>query len=313
MRLDPRLRAPASTACTAFEILNLSTHTSTLCPVLPVRDRPAPNPRSRVERVSAETCVACLATNPAALLGRTNKYQIRYADGVVDSDPELAAVLLSAARLQEIVPDAVLVGGSAAAFHAGHRRSFDHDHVLPDLAQRYGDVLEAVEASAGWVTSVRASSPPLTLLGSLDGIEAGLRQLRRTRPLEVEGVSLGDDRWLRVPTIEEMLRIKAYLVVQRNVVRDYLDAVALADRLGPEPAVRVLLGIGGYYADRSGDDDSVLTALVQRLSEPSPRDTRTTRQLAAYKGLSERWHSWDAVVAAAHDLADGVVDALEAR
>jgi hypothetical protein len=51
--------------------------------------------------------------------------------------PTLADVLESAARLQEVVPDAVLVGGSAAAWHASHRDSFDHDHVLPDLADRF--------------------------------------------------------------------------------------------------------------------------------------------------------------------------------
>jgi hypothetical protein len=34
--------------------------------------------------------------------------------------PELVRVLESAARLQEVVPDAVLVGGSAAALWANH-------------------------------------------------------------------------------------------------------------------------------------------------------------------------------------------------
>jgi hypothetical protein len=50
--------------------------------------------------------------------------------------PTLTAVLESAARLQEVVPDAVLVGESAAAWHAGHRASFDHDHVLHALTDR---------------------------------------------------------------------------------------------------------------------------------------------------------------------------------
>ena len=90
--------------------------------------------------------------------------------------------------------------------------------MLTDLVDRYAEVVEAVEASEGWVTSVRASSPPLTLLGSLDGVEAGLRQLRRRRPLEVEEVSVGE-RTLRVPTLPECLRVKAYLVVQRNATR----------------------------------------------------------------------------------------------
>lgn len=223
----------------------------------------------------------------------------------------LADVLASAAHLQEIVPDAVLVGGSAAALYAQHRESFDHDHVLVDLADRYAEVVAAVEATDGWVTSVRASSPPLTLLGELDGIEAGLRQLRRIRPLEVEQVDI-DGRPLRVPSLSEMLRIKAYLVVQRNQVRDYLDTVALAGRVGAL-AIDVLSAIDDYYADRSAGDDSVLTALVQRLSEPSPRDSRVTSQLASYKGLDPRWHDWRDVVTACHDLADGMVESLEAQ
>ncbi|NYF98021.1 hypothetical protein [Janibacter cremeus] len=222
----------------------------------------------------------------------------------------LARVLESAARLQQIVPDAVLVGGSAAAFYAGHRQSFDHDHVVADLAARYADVVEAVEATQGWATSVRASSPPLTLLGSLDGVEAGLRQLRRTRPLEIEVVDVGGHE-LRVPTLGECLRIKAYLVVQRNQVRDYLDVVALVDRLGLTEAVSTVCGIDAYYADRSGEDDSVRTVLVQRLSEPDPRDARVTLQLASYKGLVERWQDWSAVVEACQALADAVVERLE--
>ncbi|MGB4810138.1 MAG: hypothetical protein WBP39_11640, partial [Candidatus Phosphoribacter baldrii] len=192
-------------------------------------------------------------------------------------------VLASAARLQEIVPGAVLVGDAAAAMYARHRESLDHDHVLADLVERYAEVVEAVEATDGWVTSVRASSPPLTLLGSLDGVEAGLRQLRRTRAVEVEEVRVGT-RVLRVPTLPECLRIKAFLVVQRNQVRDYLDTVALADRLGLPHSAAVLADLDSYYSDRSDGPDAVVTAVVQRLSEPNPRDSRVTSQLTAYKG-----------------------------
>lgn len=221
----------------------------------------------------------------------------------------LADVLASAARLQEVVPDAVLVGGAAAAYYAQHRESFDHDHVLSDLAVRYADILEAVEASGGWVTSVRASSPPLTLMGSLDGIEAGLRQLRRTRPLETEQVVVEGHR-LTVPTLPECLRVKAFLVVQRNQVRDYLDVVALAERMGEAAAIDVLLHVDEYYQDRSSGVDSVLTALVQRLAEPNPRDSRVTTQLASYKGLVPRWHDWGAVTSACAKLAQGLLRAV---
>jgi hypothetical protein len=227
------------------------------------------------------------------------------------SEPTLSAVLRSAAQLQRIVPDAVLVGGAAAALWADHRDSFDHDHVLADLADRYLEVLEAVEATDGWVTNVRASSPPLTILGRLGGIEAGLRQLRRTRPLEVQEVRLDDEHAVVVPTIAEMLRVKAYLVVLRNQVRDYLDVVALADRCGQEQALSVLARIDDYYVDRSAQPDSVLTALVQRLSEPDPRDSVVTAQLSAYRRLDPRWHRWTDVVAACQALADGLLLAVE--
>lgn len=215
----------------------------------------------------------------------------------------LQRVLASAARLQQVVPDAVLVGDSAAALHAGHRDSFDHDHVLSDLVERYEAVLDAVEATEGWATSVRASKPPFTIMGSLGGVEAGLRQLRRTRPLETFELDLGDGGTVVAPTAAEALRVKAYLVVQRDVVRDYLDVVALADHLGIDQATAVLEAIDEYYADRSAQEGSVLTSLVAALADPAPRDPDVIAELPRYKGLDERWHDWDDVVAACQELA----------
>lgn len=217
--------------------------------------------------------------------------------------PTLAHVLASAARLQEVVPDAVLVGGSAAALHAGHRDSFDHDHVLPDLVDRYEVVLEAVEATEGWATSVRASKPPFTIMGRLDGVEAGLRQMRRTRPLETYEVAVGEGMSVVAPTPAEALRVKAFLVVQRNVVRDFLDVVALSDHLGHDAAVEILSGIDEYYDDRSGEPGSVLTSLVIALADPTPRDTDVIDELPRYKGLDERYHRWAAVVEVCQTLA----------
>ena len=215
----------------------------------------------------------------------------------------LQEVLKSAARLQQLVPDAVLVGGSAAALHAGHRESFDHDHVLVDLDQRDAQVLEAVEASEGWATSVRASRPPLTIMGSLDGVQAGLRNLRRTRPLETVSIDVAPGTSVIVPTLEEMLRVKAYLVVQRNVVRDYLDVVAIADHMGIARAGEVLRGIDDYYDDLSQEPGSVRTSLALALVQPSPRDVDVIPELPRYRGLDPRWHEWSSVVAACATLA----------
>ena len=220
-----------------------------------------------------------------------------------DLSPTLREVLLSAARLQEAVPDAVLVGDSAAALHAGHRDSFDHDHVVADLADRYEAVLEAVEATEGWATSVRASKPPMTIMGRLGGIEAGLRQMRRSRPLETFELEVAPGRRVVAPTAAEALRVKAYLVVQRNQVRDYLDVVALAEHLGIDEAVAVLGEIDEYYVDRSEEEGSVLTALVVALAEPRPCDVDVIDELPRYKRLARRWHEWSEVVAVCEDLA----------
>ncbi len=67
--------------------------------------------------------------------------------------PEWEIVLSSAARLQRILPDAVLVGGTASAIHAKHRFSRDADHVLTDLRSRFDAVLAELESVAGWKTA----------------------------------------------------------------------------------------------------------------------------------------------------------------
>lgn len=94
-------------------------------------------------------------------------------------------------------------------------------------------------------------------------------------------------------------------------MRDYLDTVALADRLGVDCAARVLSGIHGYYADRSGEGDSVVSELVLRLAEPRPKDVRVASQLSAYKGLAARWHDWASVVQVCEELAGRLVEIVE--
>ena len=204
------------------------------------------------------------------------------------------------------MPDAILVGGSAAALHAGHRESFDHDHVLVDLDQRYQQVLEAVEASDGWATSVRASRPPMTILGSLDGVPAGLRNLRRLLPLETMRVEVAPGEFVTAPTPAEALRVKAYLVVQRNQVRDYLDVAALSVHIGRDASLSILSGMDDYYDDRSTQHGSVLTSLVLNLADPQPRDSDVINELPAYRGLVPQWHRWSDVVGVCQELALGL-------
>lgn len=224
------------------------------------------------------------------------------------ASPELLAVLESASRLQQMVPDAVLVGGSAAALYAGHRDSYDHDHVLADLQDRFDVVLEALESEGEWVTN--RVVPGKLILGQLGDIEAGVRQMIRTRPLEATRVTLPSGRALTVPTAEETLRIKSFLIVRRNQTRDYLDVAALADRYGARAAAGILARIDDYYADQYGGGRGVAAQLARQLADPRPKDPSVTRQLDAYRNLAARWTEWGAVRSACMQLA---VEMLEAE
>jgi hypothetical protein len=218
--------------------------------------------------------------------------------------PTLEDVVDKAARLQALAPGAVLVGGTAAALYAHHRESLDNDHVVADLEERFDSILENLEALGDWSTA--RVQPGKIILGELGGIETGVRQLLRSRPLESTQIELQGKRLL-VPTAAEILRIKAWLALSRNQTRDYLDIAALADHLGLDEAATVLRDMDGYYADINRRPEAVATQLVRQLADPRPRDAEVTAQLASYKALDQRWHDWSTVKALLADLAERMV------
>lgn len=242
------------------------------------------------------------------MAGKHPEQEAAAGHSLAEASPELLAVLESASRLQHMVPDAVLVGGSAAALYAGHRDSYDHDHVLADLRDRFDVVLEALESEGEWVTN--RVVPGKLILGQLGDIEAGVRQMIRTRPLETTQVTLPSGRTLTVPTAEETLRIKGFLIVRRNQTRDYLDVAALADRYGARAAAGVLARIDGYYADQHREGRGVAAQLGRQLADPRPKDPSVTRQLDAYRNLAARWTEWGEVCSVCMQLA---VEMLEAE
>lgn len=208
-------------------------------------------------------------------------------------------VFAAAARLQELVPDTVLAGDSAAVRHAGHRISLDDDHVVRDLRDRFDDVLADLEATEGWITA-RVQRPVL-ILGRLDGVETGIRNLVRRRALEVEEAAVGE-RSLRVPTLSEMARVKAWLCLMRNATRDYGDFAALADRLGDTEAIGVIVGMDCYYSDQLGPGGRrVATQVARQLAEPLPDDLSE---------VEDRWRDWGTVADACRRIAVGVLDRL---
>jgi hypothetical protein len=218
--------------------------------------------------------------------------------------PDWERVLSAAARLQHILPMAVLVGGTAAALHAQHRFSRDADHVLTDLRTRFDEVLAELESVAGWKTA--RVQRPVQILGSLDGIETGVRQLIRDEPLETMQIDHLGER-LTLPTQGEMLRIKSVLILKRNVTRDYLDFVALADHMGTDRMVDALRHFDRLYPQPN--EESALQQLQVQLANPLPYDLEEMN-LTEYKHLDPKWHDWNHVKAVCARCATVIFDRI---
>ena len=199
-------------------------------------------------------------------------------------------LLLATADLQAVVGDSVLVGGTAAALAAGHRYSHDSDHVLPDLKNRFAEITELLEATPGWHTA--RIREPVLILGSLHGIRMGLRQLLRPDPLEAETIVF-QGRPIRVPTYAEILRVKGFLVIRRNAVRDYVDCCALLQRLDDAGLAVALTPFDRLYAFDQPSGEPPLYRLAMRLVNPVPDDLENAdgRQLKSRAGHPWEWET----------------------
>jgi hypothetical protein len=216
--------------------------------------------------------------------------------------PDWERVLTSAAHLQSILPNAVLVGGTASVLYAGHRFSGDADHVLTDLRSRFDEILAEKESVAGWKTA--RVKRPVQILGSLDGIETGIRQLIRDTPMDTTVIDYHGAK-LTVPAEGEILRIIGVLILKRNASRDYIDFVALADPMGDEHVAEELSGFDRIYPQPDGE--SALQQLLIQLSNPMPYDLEGMN-LAENKNLDPKWHGWKSVKSACSHLSTVIFD-----
>lgn len=135
--------------------------------------------------------------------------------------------------------------------------------------------------------------PPVLILGHFHGVETGIRQLIREKPLDTTIV-----RGIRIPTIEEMARIKGYLIVKRNATRDFLDFCALGQKIGQkigdEGLKNALTEMDNLYPQKGAE--TVLRQLCKQLAEPRPYDlNKATEDLRKYKGLKAPWNDWEYV------------------
>jgi hypothetical protein len=227
---------------------------------------------------------------------------------VVDQLPDLGQLLNAAARLQAILPDATLVGGTAAAITAEPRRSLDADHVIAGLIDRFDEVLAELESAAGWRTA--RVQRPVVIFGSLDGILTTVRNQVRVEPLETTDVVVAGST-VRVPTKAEILRIKAWLIVRRNATRDFLDVAAIASAL-TETEILVALAPMDRLYPQEGDPRGVRQQLMRQLALPRPFDLDTLK-LDEYRGLVPEWQDWSTVVHQCQRIATLMARAVATR
>jgi hypothetical protein len=205
------------------------------------------------------------------------------AEEILNWEKTLAAGVLA----QKLVENCVAVGGTAATIYAGHRLSFDTDHILTDLKDDFDAVLDKLSGSPVWKTA--RLNRPVLILGSINDCEVGFRQSRRINPpieTVVVATKFGD---LVIPTLDEMIGMKAFLAYQRKTVRDFLDFAALITCTNDVEVIASLMKLDERYGETQ--TNSIRLEVARNFANPNPIDLEKV-DLSHYKALASEWHDW---------------------
>ena len=210
--------------------------------------------------------------------------------------PELVEVIRVGVRANHEVTGSVALGGAVCALFAQHRTSIDIDFVLTDLKDRFQEVREHLFELSGWQEA--RFRVPVLILGSLDGIEVGYRQLRRSVPLETQEVETPDGA-LIIPTLEELLRVKAFLGYERNYTRDFVDFAELSCLLESRQVVETLSTLDEKF--KWEKQPSMILEITKVLLRPEPHD-RETHGFETLRLLHPKLKTWEEVAAQCHEI-----------
>ena len=200
-------------------------------------------------------------------------------------------IIAAGIKAQALIEGSIAVGGTAAALYAGHRISRDTDHLLMSLRDNFDEVLEKLGESPEW--KLARTKKPVLILGSINDVEVGFRQSRRTKPIETTVIET-DFGNLTVPTLEELIGMKAYLAYSRNATRDYLDFAALSECATEREVLESLLKLDARYGDLQ--TASVSLEVAKALTEAAPYDLEKVN-LSEYKTLMTEWQNWGKIEA----------------
>ena len=222
---------------------------------------------------------------------------------------DLKIVLKSAARLKNLVPDAITVADPLAFIGCGRASepvklkdstyvastatrqlavigtpSGDNGANGPSAARKLvGGRSHRGAASRPAPRTIRPVHPVTLWRGrlavALDALAAQAAddetehpQFERRSPVETTNVQLPTGDRLQIPTGAETLRLKGYLIMSRNGSRDYADFAELVDTMDAENAAVVLAGMDRYYSGQSPRRQWIASQLVRRLADPHPSD-----------------------------------------
>ena len=206
---------------------------------------------------------------------------------------------------QETINAAIPIGGTIAALYANHRISYDLDHLLMNLKGEFAEILELLDDVPGWKLAKKTTDK--VILGSIDGVDVGFRQIRRKKPLATTVIKTPRGDW-KVPTFGEMLNLKAAMVAVRTKTRDFVDLVALFE--AAENEEKAIDNIMKIDTDFEGlQSHSLLLSLSQHLSFPSPDDLGSV-DLSNYKGLSKKYQDWNIIRTRCQKMADMIIARL---
>ncbi len=204
------------------------------------------------------------------------------------SGSDLRTVVKSAAKFKNLAPQAITVADPLA--FSGCQ---PYSKMTGTRVGRDERVTAAVTNRAhGKTVAVKLPKHPVTMWrGRLDvaldalaveraGTENGHPPIERISPMETTNVLLPTGDRLQIPTGAETLRLKGFLIMERNTARDYNEFAELVDSMDTNTAAEVLASMDRYYAGQPVSAQRtaphhghwVATQLVRRLAEPAPSD-----------------------------------------
>lgn len=199
-------------------------------------------------------------------------------------ESDFKKIVATGAEMQKHLPwlDLVAVGGTAVALHAQHRISYDVDFVTRNLKPQYENILSKITEWSEWKTN--RLQYPVLILGEAHDVRLGVRQQIREKPFQTITKSE-----LRIPSLEECFKIKAFLVGKRSATRDFVDVCALLDKIPEDVAFRLLDEMDEEFPTA---DSLSNTAKFASAVRNLPNDLLET-PLHKFKGLRHPYTEWD--------------------